>query len=140
MLLFLAHASISTPVTNIRNLLRADPDHSDVQHSPIFDSHPENGLGTWGDPAQDFSLQDGGFSGLSLSYPSAHILRRNFTIQPWVAINTPHLMKDPELYANTTFTQSEVRKMVDGFIGDFIGMQEYLETFQVRGRAISTLS
>lgn len=49
-------------------------------------------------------------------------------------------MKDPELYANTTFTQSEVRKMVDGFIGDFVGMQEYLETFQVRGGAISSLS
>lgn len=49
-------------------------------------------------------------------------------------------MKDLELYANTTFTQSEVRKIVDGFIGDFVGMQEYLETFQVRGGAISTLS
>lgn len=109
-------------VTNTRNFTRAVSDTADVQHSPVFDSHPEYGLGTWGDPTQDFSLQDGGFSDLSLSYPSAHILRRNFTIQPWVAINTPHLMKDPELYANTTFTQSEVRKIVDGFVGDFVGM------------------
>lgn len=107
-------------------------DGADVQHASFLDPDPISGLGTWGDPSNDFSMHDGGFANFTLSYPSYHILRRNFTIQPWVDFAAPELLDDPALFANSTFTKAEVAKTVDGFVGDFAKMQESIETFQVR--------
>jgi tyrosinase len=93
------------------------------------DNSSTSGLGGWGDPARDYQVPLGGFSNLHLSYPSPHILRRNFTLQPWFAIAAlvPEFIPDPSFMANVSFTNKEVKKMVNGFTGDFKGFQKYFE-------------
>jgi tyrosinase len=105
-------------------------DAADVYGSSFFsDDSPTSGLGGWGDPTRDYQVPSGAFSNLHLSYPSPHILRRNFTLQPWITI-APFfpLITDPSFMANVSFTMKEVKKMVDGFVGDFKGFQQYLES------------
>jgi hypothetical protein len=111
-------------------------DAPDLQGSSFFkDSDPKSGLGGWGDPSRDFEVPTGGFSNFHLSYPSSHILRRNFTLQPYLNINSS-LFPNPQLMANATFTKAEVRKMVDGFTGDFKGFQKYMENFEVQSSTL----
>jgi len=107
-------------------------DAPDLQGSSFFkDSDPESGLGGWGDPSRDIEVPTGGFSDFHLSYPSSHILRRNFTLRPYLNDNSS-LFSNTQLMANTTFTKAEVRKMINGFEGDYKGMQKYLEGFGVQ--------
>lgn len=99
----------------------------------MFDPDPQSGLGTWGEEPDDFTLHDGGLSSFSLSYPIPHILRRNYTLQPWFAFPLPHLIPDPALLANSTFAKSEISHTVNNFVGDFSALQLSIERFQVRG-------
>ncbi|EPQ57105.1 Di-copper centre-containing protein [Gloeophyllum trabeum ATCC 11539] len=104
-------------------------DAPDFQNSDFWkDPDPVSGLGGWGDPSKDYAVTDGGFAGFRLSYPTPHVLRRNFTLQPHLSLPRPYA-PDPELYANETFTAAEVEKMVTGFKGDMIGFQRYLGAF-----------
>src|SRR6266404_906380 len=101
------------------------------------DSDPHSGLGGWGDPNADFSVRDGGFRDLRLSYPSPHNVRRNFTLQPFVDVipSLTEFIEDPLLLANTSITAAAVEKVLDTPApGDFKGFQKALETFQVRRR------
>jgi len=107
------------------------PDAPDVYGSSFFkDFDPKSGLGGWGDPARDFAVPNGGFSDFRLSYPSSHIVRRNFTLQPYLG-STSGFVPNPEVLANDTFSKAEVSKMVEGFEGDFKGFQAYFEAFGV---------
>lgn len=104
-------------------------DAPDFYNSPMFsDCNPQSGLGGWGDPSTDFTVTTGAFSGSSgyiSAYPVPHALRRNFTLQPWLGFTSNTYPQ--ELQANSTFTQEEVAKMVQGFRGDFKGFQTYVE-------------
>ncbi|KAH9011802.1 Di-copper centre-containing protein [Lactarius pseudohatsudake] len=87
------------------------------------DSNPESGLGGWGDPKADYSVPDGGFRKLHLSYPSPHIVRRNFTLRPF---DIPLVVfTDPSLEANTTFLAPAVEKILE--IPDYKEFQKALE-------------
>jgi len=92
----------------------------------LSDKNAKSGLGTWGNPALDDTVQDGGFSSLHLSYPVSHTLRRKYTPYPFANLPPP-LFTDPTVSAATTFTAKEVKKMVNGFEGDFKGFQSYFE-------------
>jgi hypothetical protein len=116
-----------TPISLILHV----SDAADVYSSTFFaDSDPISGLGGWGDPSHDFEVPSGGLSNFHLSYPSAHTLRRNFTLRPYLNIDSA-FFPDPELMANTSFTKAEVTKMVGGFEGNFKGFQKYFEGFTV---------
>ncbi|KAJ7328833.1 Di-copper centre-containing protein [Mycena albidolilacea] len=110
-------------------------DSKDVFDSVMFkDSNPVSGLGGWGDPANDVRVPDGAFSNRSnfrLTYPSPHTLRRNWTIQPFLNFPLAGFMSDADehLDANATFTPAERDKLVNGFVGDFVGFQKYFEGF-----------
>ncbi|EIM81714.1 Di-copper centre-containing protein [Stereum hirsutum FP-91666 SS1] len=105
-------------------------DSADVYDSSMFqDSDPVSGLGGWGDSSKDFEVQDGAFSSFKLSYPAYHTLRRNFTLQPLVGDVGSAFISDPYADANASFTPAEVSKMVNGFVGDYEGMQAYMEGF-----------
>ena len=108
-----------------------------MQNSPLFlDHNPISGLGGWGDPSKDFQVQNGGFRHLEVVYPIPHIIRRNFTLQPFLPFAGVPLFPNASLYANESFTPGEVRKMVRWAPGDFVGFQAYMERTQVsRGRA-----
>ncbi|KAH9954003.1 Di-copper centre-containing protein [Russula dissimulans] len=90
------------------------------------DSDPVSGLGGWGDPAADYSVPDGGFSDLHLSYPSPHILRRNFTLQPW---EIPFvLFTEPDKIANSSFSAAVIEAVLESPVGDYKSFQEVLES------------
>ncbi len=99
------------------------------------DSDPESGLGGWGDPNRDFSVPDGGFSEFHLSYPSSHILRRNFTLRPFAGLPSP-LFINPQIEGNATFTVSVIEVASETSAGNFKGFQEALETPEVRSYAL----
>lgn len=98
------------------------------------DTDPESGLGGWGDPNADFSVPDGGFSSLHLSYPSPHTLRRNFTLQPFQGFAPPFntFFTQPLKEANSSFTAPEIEQLLETSAGDYRGFQEAFETFEVR--------
>jgi tyrosinase len=107
-------------------------DSSDFYGATIFqESDPVSGLGGWGNPAKDYAVPDGALSDLHLSYPSPHTLRRNFTLQPYLAFkNTGFpLVPNPEIYANDTFRPQDVQRVITGYEGDFKAMQHDVEGF-----------
>jgi len=89
-----------------------------------------SGLGGWGDPNDDFSVVDGGFSELHLSYPSSHILRRNFTLRPFEIQSL--FITDPEKEGNSSFSASEIEALLETSAGDYEGFQAAFEAFEVR--------
>ena len=108
------------------------PDSSDIYNSPLFtDSDPDSGLGGWGNPAADFEVQDGAFSGFKLSYPYPHTLRRNFTLRPWLDTYDPNFPIDRFKLANQSFTPSAVANLVNGHVGDLEGFQAEIADRQV---------
>ena len=97
------------------------------------DSDPDSGLGGWGDPNADFTVTDGGFNEFHLSYPSPHILRRNFTLLAFDSSFLPaQFFLDPLEQANATFSASAIEALLDTSAGDYKGFQATLEGFQVR--------
>jgi len=108
----------------------------DFFNSKIFDPSPTSGFGGNGDPDNDYQITDGAFStGFLRAYPVPHTIRRNFTLKAWQGRGGPFADHsgppiDPEKMANATFTKEEVKKLVEGFKGDFEGFQAYFEWFQ----------
>jgi tyrosinase len=79
-------------------------------------------------------VPDGGFNEFHLSYPSPHILRRNFTLRPFDSPLLPAaFFPDPEKEANISFSASAIEIILESpAAGDYKGFQEALETFEVR--------
>ena len=96
------------------------------------DSDPESGLGGWGDPDADFAVPDGGFRNLHVSYPSPHIVRRNFTLLAFTQLPPNPIIPEPLKIANTSFTASVVRAIFKTSDGDFKEFQTVLEAPEVR--------
>jgi len=90
-----------------------------------------SGLGGWGNPNADFSVVDGGFSGLHVSYPSSHIVRRNFTLRPFDNRRLVFFMH-PLKKANTSFSAAVVEAILETPAGDYTGFQAALGEFEVR--------
>ena len=78
-------------------------------------------------------MTDGGFSNLHLSYPSPHILRRNFTLRPWAhlppAFNA--FATQPQKEANSSFLAPEIEQLLETSDGDYKGFQKAFESLQV---------
>jgi len=108
-------------------------DAPDFYESSFWDdSDPQSGLGGWGDPNADFSVPDGGFSSLHLSYPSPHTLRRNFTLRPFGDFSAALDMffTQPQKEANSSFLAPEIEELLETSAGDYKGFQEAFETFE----------
>ena len=91
------------------------------------DNNSASGLGGWGDASKDYEVQDGGFSTFHLSYPSPHILRRNFTERPYEDLDSD-LFPEPDLEANSTFTVEAIATGINGYVGDFPHFQQWMES------------
>jgi len=108
-------------------------DTADFYHATIFSDSTYDGLGSWGDPNNDFQISTGGLEGMRLAYPSPHDLRRNFTLYPYlppgfpIPSGVPAL--DPTLMLNTTFTWEVVNTTVNSTPGDYVTFQTTLENF-----------
>lgn len=107
----------------ILNALSLSKDAHDIYNSPIWESHPRHGLGTWGDPNKVFRVTDGALRNMKLSYPSPIVgFRRNFTIQPYLNV-LPATNPNHTIFANETYQAKDVHRLVNGYVGDFVGFQ-----------------
>ncbi|KAF8667850.1 Di-copper centre-containing protein [Rhizoctonia solani] len=94
-------------------------DAHDVYNSPIFESDPEYGLGTWGKEEDDWIVTDGAFANTLRAYPVPHYVRRRFTPQPFVNnLIFPFEYANKTAFANETFTPEAIEFLVDNFEGD----------------------
>ncbi|KAI0262442.1 Di-copper centre-containing protein [Gloeopeniophorella convolvens] len=116
------------PFSTLRAYAPADAPHF-FESAFWKDSDPFTGLGGWGDPKADFSVPDGGFRNLHLSYPSPHTLRRNFTLQPF-QIPGFQFFPDQLKEGNASFLAPEIQRILDTPAGDFRGFQKAFEIFQ----------
>jgi tyrosinase len=95
----------------------------------MFSNSTFDGVGFWGDPENDFQIFTGGFKNITVAYPVPHNIRRNFTLQPFLATfdipGSPTV--DPLLLINTTFTKANVEYTINSFTGDYVSFQPYLE-------------
>jgi len=107
-------------------------DSPDFYESSFWkDSNPDSGLGGWGDPNADFTVTDGGFNEFHLSYPSPHILRRNFTLLAFdSSFLPPQFFLDPLEQANASFSASAIEAILDTSAGEYKGFQATLEGVQ----------
>ena len=100
-------------------LTRFATDSSNFRNSSFFDPDPSSGLGSWGDPKNDYQLTDGGLADVVVSYPVPHRIRRNYTLY------YPDL---PNFPLTNSFTPESLYALVHGFKGDFIAFQAHFET------------
>jgi tyrosinase len=78
-------------------------------------------------------VSDGGFNEFHLSYPSPHILRRNFTLLAFDSSFLPTtFFSDPLEQANASFSASAIEALLDTSAGDYKGFQTTFEGFEVR--------
>jgi tyrosinase len=115
-------------------------DSPDFYHSNLLNPSPKSGFGGWGDPNNDFQISDGAFhSDFIVSYPVPHIVRRNFTLQPWLGDNTTvfedgstSIFYDSDIMANVSITPESQYNMVHGFVADYEGFQALMEGTNVK--------
>lgn len=103
--------------SHVAELICFTTDTSNFQNSTLWDSDATSGVGSWGDPNDDYQITDGGFAGFPLSYPTPHKLRRMYT---------PSAPDHPELFVDSFTPESQVA-MVNGHVGDFISFQAVFE-------------
>jgi hypothetical protein len=104
-------------LSRVAELTNFIADASNFEGSAFWDPDTTSGVGGWGDPNDDYQVPNGGFAtGFSLSYPSPHRLRRNYT-----ATFLSRNLVDAIMPAN-------VAALVNGFVGSFIGFQADLES------------
>lgn len=96
------------------------------------ESDPRSGLGGWGDPSTDYSVTDGAFTDFQLAYPSPHILRRNFTLQPFLDFASLEIFPEPAQMANESITITKISNLIANYTGDFKGFQKEFEATEVR--------
>ncbi|QRV83597.1 tyrosinase [Ceratobasidium sp. AG-Ba] len=95
--------------------------------SAIWDPDPISGLGTWGNAANDWTITNGGFAKMNVSYPITHNIRRQYTPYPYL---TWWWVARPQEAAAETIKQSYVDAAINGYVGDFRGFQNATEKAQ----------
>ena len=86
------------------------------ENSTFWDPDTTSGIGGWGDPNNDYQINSGGFAnGFTVSYPSPHKPRRQYT---------PTFPGFPDLV--TLITPESQEAIIKGSVGNFIGFQAAL--------------
>lgn len=119
----LLHIGIGLSVIRILLAHVYDPDGQidapDFYESSFWkDSDPKSGLGGWGDPNADYSVPDGSFHTLPLSYPLPHTIRRNFTLvaPPFPGGAQP---ASPMVVNPSSFSASAIESILNISPGDY---------------------
>ena len=104
-------------------------DAADFEHATIWSNSTDDGLGSWGDPQNDFQIFTGAFKDITVAYPVPHHIRRNYTLRPFLAgVSIPGAPPvDPEYRINVSFSAENVNYTVNSFTGDYIRFQTYFE-------------
>ncbi|KAG8929957.1 hypothetical protein FRC02_004843 [Tulasnella sp. 418] len=108
-------------------------DVDDMDGSPVFNSNPHYGLGTWGTNATNFVVTDGAFASTPRAYPTPHFVAREYRPKPFENQIFPLPFLNPQKDAVTTATPSEISYIINNFVGDFEGFMEYIEGIRCEG-------
>ncbi|KAG9108527.1 hypothetical protein FRC07_008434 [Ceratobasidium sp. 392] len=109
-------------------------DVTNIPASPIFDSNPTYGLGTWGKEADDWVIKDGAFSKIIRAYPVPHIIRRAWTPQPFrTNYIFPFEYPKKDMVATDTATPQAINTLVESFEGDFNAFAAAVEGPRAQG-------
>ncbi|QRV74756.1 tyrosinase [Ceratobasidium sp. AG-Ba] len=109
-------------------------DAHDIYNSPIFESDPTYGLGTWGKAENDWHVTDGAFANSTRAYPVPHTIRRQFTPQPFGQnLIFPFEYANKTAWANETATPNAIEFMIDNFEGDSAAFFAAMEGPRVQG-------
>jgi len=117
-------------------------DTADFYNATIWSDSDYDGLGSWGDPKNDYEIFTGALKDMRVAYPVPHNVRRNFTLQPFLGAgpapsnssnstnsNIGPPSPAPSLMVNTTFTSEVVNSTVSSFTGEYIQFQAHVEGF-----------
>ncbi|KAG9103970.1 hypothetical protein FRC07_009879, partial [Ceratobasidium sp. 392] len=102
-------------------------DAASFNTSAIWDADPNSGLGTFGDPNDDYYVKNGGFKDMKVSYPITRGIRRQYTPYPYL---TWWWVPRPTEAATETIQQKYVDDVINGYAGDFRAMQNASEKAQ----------
>ncbi|KAF8603183.1 Di-copper centre-containing protein [Ceratobasidium sp. AG-I] len=102
-------------------------DAASFNTSAVWDADPTSGLGTFGDPAKDYYVTNGGFSKMQVAYPIKRNIRRQYTPFPYL---TWWWVPRPTEGAAVGLQQSYVDEAINGYDGDFVGFQNATEKAQ----------
>ena len=104
-------------------------DASDFYHATIFSDSDYDGLGSWGDPNNDFQVPTGGFKDMMVTYPVPHHVRRNYTLYFYLppGFAFPPGVPIPTAMINTTFTSEVVSATLNSTPGEYTIFQAALE-------------
>ena len=110
-------------------------DAADLYHATIWSDSDYDGLGSWGDPNNDYDISTGALKDMRIAYPVPHNLRRNFTLlisgagfATFPSNGPPN--PDPSLMVNTTFTSGVVNYTVSSFTGEYAKFQAFVESWK----------
>ncbi|KAG8688177.1 hypothetical protein FRC09_013063 [Ceratobasidium sp. 395] len=109
-------------------------DAADFSKSPIFEANTTYGLGTWGAAANDWVIKDGAWAKTIRAYPVPHIIRRQWTPQPFrtnYIFPFEYPLKDK--FANETASPAAVQTLIDSFEGDFDSFGAAVEGTRAQG-------
>jgi len=86
-------------------------------NSSFWDPDLKSGIGGWGDPNNDYQISDGGFHDFIVSYPAPNRVRRQYG----------PIVPDWPIPLYETFTPESQLKMVNDYVGTFIGFQAFFQ-------------
>jgi len=104
-------------------------DTADPYHMTILSDSDYDGLGSWGDPNDDFQVCTGGFKDMMVAYPGPHRVRRNYTLYIPSDFPIPPGLPalDPSPMLNTTYTTEVVNSVLNSPTGDYVTFQTNCE-------------
>ncbi|QRW09348.1 tyrosinase [Ceratobasidium sp. AG-Ba] len=108
-------------------------DTNNVAASPIFNSDPATGLGTFGVPADNYTVHDGAFATVTRAYPTPHYVERNMTLYPFKNKVFPFAFENPDMKATDAFTPTQVHNITHSFPGNFVGFAAYMDGWRAQG-------
>jgi tyrosinase len=109
-------------------------DTADFYNATIWSDSDYDGLGSWGDPNNDYDIFTGALKDMRIAYPVPHNLRRKYSLLASEAGFPPYPSNgpanpDPSLMTNTTFTTDVVNYTVSSFTGEYIKFQAFVESW-----------
>ncbi|QRV95158.1 tyrosinase [Ceratobasidium sp. AG-Ba] len=109
-------------------------DVKNIPASPIFESDPTYGLGTWGTKESNWHVTDGAFAKTIRAYPVPHIIQRNYTPQPFrTNYIFPFEYPNKDKFANETATPEAIKYIIESFEGDFNAFSGHIEGPRAQG-------
>ncbi|ELU40816.1 Tyrosinase domain-containing protein [Rhizoctonia solani AG-1 IA] len=102
-------------------------DTASFNTSAMWDSDPTSGLGGFGDPNNDYYVNNGGFKDMKVSYPIKRGIRRQYTPYPYLSW---WWVPRPQEAAVVGMQKSFVDDAINGYEGDFMGFQNATEKAQ----------